>query len=201
VQGKAGKVVEKNSKERSNYLGLFSSSKRASSSANTSPATPNTQVSSDDMVLTPAQEVVVERSSDDPARQNSPSEQGDDALSLHESLDCEDALRRAFLRVFVFLYQGYQRFIVRVSKDGNMPDSLFDKEGFLRSAEHLPESFHGTMHKFMTAQMFERFLQDAITQPDRAEVVVRALFPERANFFSVSAAPRCSSSTNRSPRK
>jgi len=97
------------------------------------------------------------------------SEEGGD-LSLHSPFPHEPEVRAAFLRLFVFLYKGYRKYISIPNANDAAPESLFDRDGFLAKADHLPENSHGVMENVMNSQMFERFLHDVISQPDRPEV-------------------------------
>ncbi|CAN0413434.1 unnamed protein product, partial [Laminaria digitata] len=79
-------------------------------------------------------------------------------------------IRAAFLRFFVSIFRGYLAHVVMPTNNTLYPEKLFQKEAFLKSCGHLPESSHVFMSAFLDSQMFERFLEERTANPTPPEV-------------------------------
>lgn len=62
-------------------------------------------------------------------------------------------IRAAFLRFFVSIFRGYLAHVVMPTAGSPYPEKLFQKEAFLRSCGHLPESSHTFMNAFLDSQV------------------------------------------------
>ncbi|CAN0398777.1 unnamed protein product [Hapterophycus canaliculatus] len=74
-------------------------------------------------------------------------------------------IRAAFLRFFVSIFRGYLAHVVMPSTNSGgggsnsppcYPEKLFQKEAFLKSCGHLPESSHTFMNAFLDSQVIVR---------------------------------------------
>ena len=114
-------------------------------------------------------------------------------VGLHDGIGKEEPeIRYTFLRFFLFVFQGYEKFVTDVTKQqqqqqknsstspsraaaaassSNQPSSLFDREGFMYS-DHLKglnEASYNALSKLISSQMFERFLQEFVTHDQRLD--------------------------------
>ena len=114
-------------------------------------------------------------------------------VGLHDGIGKEEPeIRYTFLLFFLFVFQGYEKFVTDVTKQqqqqqknsstspsraaaaassSNQPSSLFDREGFMYS-DHLKglnEASYNALSKLISSQMFERFLQEFVTHDQRLD--------------------------------
>ena len=81
-------------------------------------------------------------------------------------------IRAAFLRFFVSAFREYVRFVRAPASGGGDArlERLFDREGFVALSTHLNPDCHGFMHGLLQSQLFERFLEERLSDPDRPEI-------------------------------
>eukprot|EP00615_Pteridomonas_danica_P015605 CAMPEP_0114376802 /NCGR_PEP_ID=MMETSP0102-20121206/602_1 /TAXON_ID=38822 ORGANISM="Pteridomonas danica, Strain PT" /NCGR_SAMPLE_ID=MMETSP0102 /ASSEMBLY_ACC=CAM_ASM_000212 /LENGTH=828 /DNA_ID=CAMNT_0001531225 /DNA_START=181 /DNA_END=2665 /DNA_ORIENTATION=- len=86
--------------------------------------------------------------------------------SIHNVYDGSLEIREAFLRLLVFLFQNYEKYL---SVDEETEEPNIDRETYLKEADQfkgLSTSSHWAMTQIMSSQMFQRFLQESTTLPE-----------------------------------
>jgi hypothetical protein len=113
-------------------------------------------------------------------------------VGLHNGIGHDEPeFRYTFLRFFLFVFQGYEKYVADVTKQAGSKNStspsrsvgaaaaaaassgnqssLFDRDGFL-SSDHLKglsDASHNALSSLISSQMFERFLQEFVAHDQR----------------------------------